>query len=71
MWDNDYDFQWTLIDANHYYKTSFYEAKRNQQNPKHGKYKVVSHGYLIPKGPKSTNGFLGNLGRLSRRQKHE
>jgi hypothetical protein len=22
MWDNGYDYQWTLIDANHYYKIS-------------------------------------------------
>jgi hypothetical protein len=42
MWDNDYDCQWTLTDANPYCETSFYEAKRNQQNPKHGKYKVVN-----------------------------
>jgi hypothetical protein len=26
---------------------------------------------LTPKGPKSTNGFLGSSGRLSRHQKHE
>jgi hypothetical protein len=43
MWDNDY--QQTLIDANYYYETSCYEAKRNQQNLQHEKYKIVSHGY--------------------------
>jgi hypothetical protein len=26
---------------------------------------------LTPKGPMSVDGFLGSLGRLSRRQKHE
>jgi hypothetical protein len=30
MWDNDYDYQQTLIDAYHYYDTSSYEAKENQ-----------------------------------------
>jgi hypothetical protein len=28
MWDNDYDYRWTLIDANHYYEISPYEAKK-------------------------------------------
>jgi hypothetical protein len=28
MWDNDYNYQWTLIDANHYYETSPFEAKK-------------------------------------------
>jgi hypothetical protein len=28
MWDNDYDYQWTLIDANHCYETSPHEAKK-------------------------------------------
>jgi hypothetical protein len=45
MWGNDYDYERTLIDANHYYKTSSYEAKKNQQGPKLGKYKVVSYEY--------------------------
>jgi hypothetical protein len=53
MWDNDYDFQRTLIDANHYYETSSYEAKKSQQNPKRRKYKSVSHGYLEHGGEKS------------------
>jgi hypothetical protein len=53
MWDNDYNYQRTLIDANHYYETSFYEAKKSQQNPMHGKYKPVSHGCLEHRGEKS------------------
>jgi hypothetical protein len=53
MWDDDYDYKWTLIDANHYYETSSYEAKKNQEDPKQGKYKVVSHGYLKHGGEKS------------------
>jgi hypothetical protein len=28
MWDNDCDYQWTLIDANHYFETFFYETKK-------------------------------------------
>jgi hypothetical protein len=35
----------TLIDIDHYYETSSYKAKKNQQNPKWGKYKSVSHGH--------------------------
>jgi hypothetical protein len=31
----------------------------------------VELGFLTPKGPMSVDGFLGSLGRLSRRQKHE
>jgi hypothetical protein len=53
MWNNDYSYQWTLIDANLYYETSSYEAKKIQQNPKQGIYKVVSHGYLEHGGEKS------------------
>jgi hypothetical protein len=34
--DNDCNYQWTLIDINHYYRTSSYEAKKYQQNPKPG-----------------------------------
>jgi hypothetical protein len=41
------------IGANHYYETSSYEAKKSQQNPKQGEYKVVSHGYLKHGGEKS------------------
>jgi hypothetical protein len=33
IWGNDYDYKQTLIDANHYYETS-YEAKKDQQDPK-------------------------------------
>jgi hypothetical protein len=53
MRDNDYDYQWILVDANHYYETSSYEAQKSQQNPKQGKYKVLSHGYLKHGGKKS------------------
>jgi hypothetical protein len=28
MWDNEYDYQRTLTDANHYYETSPHEAKK-------------------------------------------
>jgi hypothetical protein len=28
MWDNDYDYQRTLIEVNHYYETFLYEAKK-------------------------------------------
>ena len=53
MWNNDYSYKWTLIDANLYYKASSYEAKKIQQNPKQRIYKVVSHGYLEHGGEKS------------------
>ena len=29
IWDNDYDYQCTLVDVNHYYETSPYEAKKS------------------------------------------
>jgi hypothetical protein len=51
--DNHYDYQRTLIDANHYYETSPYKAKKNIQNPKREKYKVVNHGYLVCRWKKS------------------
>jgi hypothetical protein len=38
MWGNDCDYERTLLDANHYHETSCYEAKKNQQDPKQGKY---------------------------------
>jgi hypothetical protein len=38
MWGNDCDYERTLLDANHYHETSWYEAKKNQQDPKQGKY---------------------------------
>jgi hypothetical protein len=47
MWDNDYDYQRTLIEGNHYYETSPYEAKKYQQDLKREKYKSMSHGYSI------------------------
>jgi hypothetical protein len=53
MWDNVCDYKETLIDANHYHKTSSYEARKNQQDQKQGKYKVVSHGYFKHGGEKS------------------
>jgi hypothetical protein len=28
MWDNDYDYQHTLNEANDYYETFLYEAKK-------------------------------------------
>jgi hypothetical protein len=43
MWGDDYDYQRTLVDVNHYYETSPYEAKKNQQDPKRGRYKSVNH----------------------------
>jgi hypothetical protein len=57
MWDIDYNYQWTVIDANHYYETFPYEAKKNQQNPKRGKFKSMSHGNPTHGGEKSQ----GNL----------
>jgi hypothetical protein len=30
MHDNDYDYQRTLVDPNHYYKTLPYDAKKNE-----------------------------------------
>jgi hypothetical protein len=53
LWNNDYNCQWIFVDANHYYETSLYEVQQNQQNPKWGKYKLVSHGYLAHEGEKS------------------
>jgi hypothetical protein len=53
MWNNDCDYKRTLIDANHYHETSFYEAKKNQQDSKQGKFKVVNHGYLKHRGERS------------------
>jgi hypothetical protein len=32
---------------------------------------ILKLSSLTPKGPMSVDGFLGSLGRLSRRQKHE
>ena len=52
MWTKDLDYQQTL-EANHYYETSPYVAKKNQKSPKRGKYKSVSHGYLAHGGTKS------------------
>jgi hypothetical protein len=57
MWNNDYDYQWTLINANHYYKISPYKTKNNQHNPKQEKYKSVSHGYSSRKG-ETTQGYV-------------
>jgi hypothetical protein len=53
MWGNGYDYQRTLVDVNHYYETSPYEAKKNQQDPKRGRYKSVSHEYSAHGGGKS------------------
>jgi hypothetical protein len=41
MLDIDYDYQRTLIDADHYYKTSPYEAKRISTNFKTGEMQVT------------------------------
>ena len=53
MWGDDYDYQCTLVDVNHYYETNPYEAKKNQQDPKRGRYKSISHGYSTHGGRKS------------------
>jgi hypothetical protein len=53
IWGDDYDYQCTLVDVNHYYETSPYEAKKNQQDPKRGRYKSASHGYSTHGGEKS------------------
>jgi hypothetical protein len=45
VWVYDYDYKWALIDASHYHERSSYEAKKNQEDPKQGKYKVVNHRY--------------------------
>ena len=42
VWNNDHDYQRTLIDANHYYETSSCENKKKSTKSKAGKYKVVS-----------------------------
>jgi hypothetical protein len=39
IWDNDYDYQQTLIDANDYFETSPREAKKSTKS-KAGKIKV-------------------------------
>jgi hypothetical protein len=43
--DDKYDYQKTLIEANHYYETSLYVAKKNEQYPRRGKGKSINHGY--------------------------
>jgi len=53
IWTNEFDYQRTLVQTNHYYETSPYAAKKNQKNPKRGKYKSVSHGYVAHGGIKS------------------
>ena len=53
IWDDDFDYQWTLVEVNHYYETFFYKAKKNQQDPKQERYKSVSHGYSTYGGEKS------------------
>jgi hypothetical protein len=50
MWENDYDYQWTLISTYHYYGTSFYKAKKNQHDLEQRKYKGISHRYLAHEG---------------------
>ena len=39
MWNDDFDYQQTLIEVNHYYEISSYKAKKNQQDHKQGRYK--------------------------------
>ena len=58
MWTNDLDYQRTLVEANHYYETSPYVAKKNQKNPKRGTYKSVSHGYVAHGGAKSKGNVI-------------
>jgi len=53
IWTNEFDYQQTLVEANHYYETSTYAAKKNQNNPKQGEYKSLSHGYVAHGGTKS------------------
>ena len=53
MWNNDLNYQKTLIEANHHFKTSPCEGKENQKDPKYNKYKYDSHGYFVHGGAKS------------------
>jgi hypothetical protein len=34
MWDNDFNYQHTLYEANHYYEPSSYEAKKDPNEEK-------------------------------------
>jgi hypothetical protein len=54
------------------------QAKPREEEGFFGLVPLVTHpssipllGGLTPKGPMSVDGFLGSLGRFSRRQKHE
>ena len=46
MWNNDYDYQQKLIEANHYYETSPYRSKKKSIGSQVGKIQV-SHGYSV------------------------
>jgi hypothetical protein len=39
-WDNDYDYQWTLIEVNHYYETSPYETEKKSTKSEAGKIQI-------------------------------
>jgi hypothetical protein len=58
MWKDKYDYERTVVDVNLYYETSPYEAKKNQQDPKRGWYKSVSHGYSAHSGEKSQGNIV-------------
>ena len=58
MWDNDFDYQWTLVDIYHYYETYPYELEKNQQDSKWGRYKLVNHGYSLHGDGKSQGNIL-------------
>ena len=47
MWDDDFAYQQTLVEENQFYETCPYEAKKNQQDSKWGRYKSVNHEYLV------------------------
>ena len=53
MWDDDFDYQRTLVEVNHYYETFSSEVKKNQQDPKQGRYKSMNHRHAAHGGKKS------------------
>ena len=46
MWTNDFHYQRTLVETNHYYETSPYLARDDKKNSKRWRYKSVSYGYI-------------------------
>lgn len=46
MWTNDFHYQRSLVETNHYYETSPYLARDDKKNSKRWRYKSVSYGYI-------------------------